>query len=316
MTAKKLFSFFTVFLFGVFFLFPGCSGDASGDNRDDADSFQMADDDTGEAGPDDDSSPWDDDDFDDDTELPPEGTRYPIVLLHGFFGWGYLDNAAYFFNVVDLLEENGFEVFEPAVSPVNSMEERADELVVKIEEKYPGQKINVVSHSQGGLDARYMISALGWGDRIASLMTVSGPHRGTSLADIACGLIPGFAQDIIDLIIGFFGMDWDGIYQLSHEYMEGVFNPENSDDPRVTYYSFQADAEEIFALLVPTHLVMNAIEGCNDGIIGCESAKWGQEMGMLPTDHWGIIGQPLGLIEFDHLQFYLDWANFLRDEGF
>jgi hypothetical protein len=40
----------------------------------------------------------------------------------------------------------------------------------------------------GGLDARYLISKLGYGTKVASLTTISTPHRGSPLADVALGL--------------------------------------------------------------------------------------------------------------------------------
>ena len=42
----------------------------------------------------------------------------------------------------------------------------------------------------GGLDARYMIGQLGMADRVAALLTVTTPHRGSPYADW-CGAPPG-----------------------------------------------------------------------------------------------------------------------------
>jgi triacylglycerol lipase len=256
----------------------------------------------------------DDDSGDDDTGIA--GTQYPIVLVHGFMGWGYLGPLSNFYEVQDTLTANGFEVFEPWVSAINSMDERARELAEKIEQKYPGQRINIISHSQGGLDARYLISTLGWGDRVASLTTLSAPHQGTTLADIACGLVPGFAQSIIDLLFNLFGMDWDGISQLTTEYVRNEFNPANPDDPRVAYYSYHGNGEDMFLPLELTHAILWMFEGCNDGVIGCESATYGINLGELPVDHWAIIGQPFGLVRFDHLKLFLDLAFFLKAQGY
>ena len=136
------------------------------------------------------------------------------------------------------------------------------------------------------------------------------------LADIACGILPGIAEWIIDMLLEFFGMDWEGIYQLSHEYIENEFNPANPDGPRVIYYSYHGNGKEMLFILEITHAILWIFEGCNDGVIGCESATYGEDLGELPVDHWAIIGQPLGMTDFDYLQFYLDHAYFLREQGF
>ncbi|MCZ7582887.1 MAG: hypothetical protein M5R36_05850 [Deltaproteobacteria bacterium] len=161
-----------------------------------------------------------------------------------------------------------------------------------------------------------MISVLEWGDRVASLTMLSTPNRGTSLADIAARVLPGFAEEIIDLILNLFNMDWDGIYQLSHEYVEGVFNPAVPDDPGVAYFSFHGNGGELHLILWPTFVVLRAVEGCNDGVIGCDSTRWGRDMGELPVDHWGIVGMIAGHLAFDHLAFYRDWAANLRTMGY
>ena len=50
------------------------------------------------------------------------------------------------------------------------------------DDKEPLEKVIIFAHSMGGLDARYMISVLGAGHRVASLTT------------IATGGMPGFGR--------------------------------------------------------------------------------------------------------------------------
>jgi triacylglycerol lipase len=317
---------FSCVIFVVVAFICGCSssgGGASDQENDSAfvpDDDSMQGDDSGDdsvAGGDDSGPVFTDDTSDDsaDDDAQP-GTKYPIVLCHGFMGWGYMENFANFYKVADTLTENGFDVYEPWVSSINSMEERAAELAVKIEARYPGQRINLLCHSQGGLDARYMISTMGWGDRVATLTTLSTPHKGTSIADIVEGLVPGVAQWMIDAILNVIGMDWDGISELTHDYVENVFNPANPDDPNVQYFSFHGDGTEIFLPLEVTHFIMEMYEGCNDGVIGCDSATYAQDLGPLPVDHFGICGQPFGAIDWDWLGFYLEYAKSLKEQGY
>lgn len=310
----------------------GCGDDddsstSSGQPSDDDDTSPNDVDDDDESPADDDSSPVDDDDAspaddddssaDDDDDDTYTGTKYPIVLMHGFFGWGEAGPFSYFAGVVNDLTALGYEVSEPAVSPINSIQTRADQWVEAIEAVYGDRKINIIAHSQGGCDARYMISSLGWGDRVGALVTVATPHYGSAIADVAMGILPGFGEDIIDWIMNMLGMDLDGVSQLTHDYMENEFNPANPDDPRVAYYSYQTDAEDnCYFLLEPTHWIISLFDGANDGVVPTASGIWGTALGVQSADHWSIIGQPAGFANFDHQTFYRNIAQGLRDAGF
>jgi pimeloyl-ACP methyl ester carboxylesterase len=259
----------------------------------------------------------DDDNDDDDTTQPLVGTQYPIVLMHGFFGWGEAGPFSYFAAVADELRSLGFEVYEPSVSPINSMAHRSDQWAERLEALIGDRKFNVISHSQGGLDARYMISTLGWGDRIGAVVMVATPNDGSGLADAAADFLPGWAVQWIDGLLNMAGMDWDGVWQISHEYVRNTFNPANPDDPRVAYYSFATDCgDNCFFLLQPTHAILEQIDGPNDGVVPTEGSDYGEFLGVLPADHWSCIGQPVGMFDFDHKRLYREIAYLLQDEGF
>ncbi len=273
------------------------------------------------AADDDDNDDNDDDhigsDDDDGPQPPPGGTKYPIVMMHGFFGWGEAGPFSYYAGVVDDLTALGFEVIDPNVSPIHSMEHRSAQWVEAIDAVYAGRKINVVCHSQGGLDARYMISQLGWGDRIAAVVMVATPNQGSALADYIADQLPAPAQWAVDWVLNLLGMDWDGIYQISQAYIRNVFNPANPDDPRVAYYSYQTDCgDDCFFLLKPSHALLEQLEGANDGVVPTAGSAYGVEMGIEHADHWSVIGQPIGLTHDDHKQLYRDIAFLLQDEGF
>src|SRR5206468_12628217 len=64
-------------------------------------------------------------------------------------------------------------------------------------------KVNIIAHAMGGLDARYVITTLGYGDRVASLTTMSTPHRGAALADFALSLnVPAIILNAIAAVVG------------------------------------------------------------------------------------------------------------------
>ncbi len=266
---------------------------------------------------DDSAAPAPDDDANVDDDAAPTGTKNPIVMVHGFFGWGENPILPYFYHVADDLRARGYEVFTTRCSPVNSMENRAHCLAREVNEKYPGRKINIIAHSQGGLDARYLISTMGWGDRIGAVVMISAPNRGTALADVVVKLVPDFAVPLVDHIMNLLHTDWDGFVELTRDYMNNTFNPANPDDSRVAYYSYAADAVSyIYPILVPTHWLLEKLEGPNDGIVATASARWDTVLGVEDADHWAVIGQPAGISPFDYIDFYEGIAQFLKDQGF
>ena len=112
------------------------------------------------------------------------GPPYPVVLVHGFFGFEQFagfDFATYFYEVRESLSGSGETlVFTPAVDPFNTSENRAIQLATQVENilHLTGHsKVNLVGHSQGGLDARVL--AHDHPEWVASVTSISSPHLGT-----------------------------------------------------------------------------------------------------------------------------------------
>jgi triacylglycerol lipase len=113
-------------------------------------------------------------------------TRYPIVLAHGAAGFDRLLGGVieYWNGITSALRGCGAQVFVTSVSAIGSSEERGRELLAQIEQIVAttgAGKVNIIGHSQGGLDARYVLGVRP--DLVASVTTVGTPHRGASLAD-------------------------------------------------------------------------------------------------------------------------------------
>ena len=121
-------------------------------------------------------------------------TRYPIVLAHGLSGFRQLFGVVdYFFGIPSDLQSGGAKVFVTQVSAFGSAEQRGEQLLQQIEfiaASSGAGKVNLIGHSQGGLDARYVMAVRP--DLIASLTTVATPHLGADLADfLVDNLAPG-----------------------------------------------------------------------------------------------------------------------------
>ena len=116
--------------------------------------------------------------------------KYPVILVHGFMGYGDEDGVSRFLsgwgfsltkNAVKYLNKNGYETYGPAVGPINNAWDRTCELYARLvggtvdygkahSERYgharygrtypgilkdwgqegPHEKINIIGHSFGG----------------------------------------------------------------------------------------------------------------------------------------------------------------------
>ena len=254
-----------------------------------------------------------------------EPARYPIVLLHGQGGFVDILGINYYYGVQDDLRERGYVVYSPGVAALGSVEGRARELAPQIDAilaETGAAKVNLVGHSMGGLDARYLISTMGYGDRVASLSTMSSPHHGSVVADIVHGLIPGPQQELIDILVDDLNWSVDTLRDVTTSYTTEQFNPANPDDPRVYYQSWagvtgilEGDIPNV--ILAPIAAIHRPFDGPNDGMVSSRSARWGDFHGTVPADHYAEVGHPLGLNGlFQHDEFFRDLARDLRDMGF
>ena len=112
-------------------------------------------------------------------------TKYPIVLEHGLAGFDELFGVySYWFGIVGELQDGGAKVFTTTVSQFNSTEARGEQLIDQIETivALTGKpKVNLIGHSHGGLDVRYVAAVRP--DLVASVSSVATPHKGAALAD-------------------------------------------------------------------------------------------------------------------------------------
>ena len=112
-------------------------------------------------------------------------TKYPIVLAHGLGGFDELFGVyEYWFGIPDALRDGGAAVYVTEVSQLNSTEARGEQLIDQVETitALTGKpKVNLIGHSHGGLDVRYVAAVRP--DLVASVTSVGSPHKGAALAD-------------------------------------------------------------------------------------------------------------------------------------
>lgn len=111
-------------------------------------------------------------------------TTYPIVLVHGL-AMKSLPVLRAFGRIDSVLRGQGYTVFVSRIDGFGAVETNAAQLKEEIESilsRTGAEKVNVIAHSKGGLDAKYMITSLGMAERVASLTTLCTPHAGTPIA--------------------------------------------------------------------------------------------------------------------------------------
>ncbi|EFY87012.1 triacylglycerol lipase, putative [Metarhizium acridum CQMa 102] len=180
--------------------------------------------------------------------------KYPIVLAHGLLGFSELHvppfpRIHYWHGIREALTAQGATVVATSVPPSSSIADRAARLADEIARSGvdAAAGVNVVAHSMGGLDARWMIARTlkqsGIPVRVASLTTISSPHRGSPFADYVLRAEAGLlylprAYRVLERA----GLETRAFAQLTTSYMRDEFNPAAPDDPAVRYFSYGAVA--------------------------------------------------------------------------
>ena len=111
-------------------------------------------------------------------------TKYPIILVHGLCMKDILFIKS-FGKIDKILKDEGCEVYKSKVDGFGSIETNASILkdeILKIIDKTKCEKVNIIAHSKGGLDAKYMIQNLEMGKYVASFTTLCTPHKGSPIA--------------------------------------------------------------------------------------------------------------------------------------
>ncbi|MDR2471708.1 MAG: hypothetical protein LBD09_06330, partial [Treponema sp.] len=109
---------------------------------------------------------------------------YPVVLVHGVFAH---DRSPRFWGrIPGVLREHGAVVYLGETDAWGGYETNAAQLRATIDRvlrETRKDRVNIIAHSKGGIDARYLIWKYNYGPRVASLTTIATPHRGAELAD-------------------------------------------------------------------------------------------------------------------------------------
>ncbi len=227
--------------------------------------------------------------------------RHPVLLCHGYGAIASLVKPSPLYDVAMFLRSHNIEAFAPNIVPYATIEIRAENwvrVIDRLSKQLPYEKFNIIAHSMAGLDIRYALSKMDIANQVASLTTVSTPHRGTSLAELSLKTPEAIKEKMADLL------DWMGnrVYpgtksdsvgsaeQLTRDYVREEFNPNVPDVEGIPYYSFSSAVGKgtPHPIKVISRYQNNYIyqqEGINDGMVSVESSKWGRHFKTADISH-------------------------------
>lgn len=261
-------------------------------------------------------------------------TKYPLIMVHGI-GFRDLRHFNYWGRIPRLLQQHGATVYYGHQNAWGTIEDNAAAIKKVIDQaliENHCDKVNIIAHSKGGLDCRYLISSLGYGDKVASLTTINTPHRGSELITILSHLPDGAYRFIANqlnkpfMLAGETEPDcYSSSKQLDPVFCE-EFNKKNLDVPGVYYQSYTSILHNLFSdsLLFIPYLLMCTQKGRqNDGLVDVSSAVWGNFRGVLKSRHnRGIShGDMIDLKRedikgFDVLKLFYDMVCELKSRGY
>lgn len=215
--------------------------------------------------------------------------KYPIILVHGIAA---KDKRLFWGRIPKRLQEAGLTVYLGRTDSWGSIEGNAELLSQTVDEvlsKHECGKVNLIAHSKGGLDSRYLISSLGYGSKVASLTTISTPHHGAEIADLLLekrAINSPTAKRIIISLTTFYGDKSPDPYRILNELStKGMkeFNRNHPNHPDVYYCSYHSILKSPLDDLTSfyTYPYLKKTAGENDGIVSLKSAIWGEDFSLI-----------------------------------
>lgn len=210
--------------------------------------------------------------------------KYPIFFIHGT---GFRDRKrfGYWGRIPAVLEEQGIRIGYGNQDSWGTIEDNAKTIkrnLIKFMEETGCEKVNIIAHSKGAIEARYLAAALDCPSYIASITSICGPHHGSKTMD-KLQKMPSFlflfAALFVNLwfrILGDEKPDFkNACKQFTTDYM-CAFNQKYPDVDSIYYQSYATMMKHPFSDIFMTlpNLIVRLVEGENDGLVTVASARW------------------------------------------
>lgn len=257
-------------------------------------------------------------------------SKYPIVLVHGIMLKDFKFFKA-FGKIEKALKEEGFCVVTSLTDGFGTIENNALQLqkqILNILDEYNVEKVNLIAHSKGGLDSKYLIKNLNMEDKIASLTTLATPHKGSKIADRLLDL-PKWMIKIIEfwlnLIYKIFKDENPNCVEVAKE-LSSINNVEeetfnfSSIVYCQSYSTTLKRSRDDFIMGIPLVFSKRYEKMASDGMVSIESAKFANYKGDCMQDsisHSEIVGFSLSKKKRKKvIDFYIELCNDLVKKGY
>ena len=276
-------------------------------------------------------------------------TRYPIVLVHGLFGFDSALGVDYFYGIPDALRQGGAKVYVAQVSAANSTEVRGEQLLAQVKTIMAmtgAPKVNLIGHSHGGPTIRYVAGVAP--QLVASVTSIGGVNKGSRVADILRGVAPkgsvseAVASGATKALVGLINLvsGGSGLPQMPTAALDALTTAGLADFNRrfpqalpsncgsgaelvngVRYYSWTGTQPLTNVLDASDGLlsVLGLVFGeANDGLVAACSSRLGKHLGDYRQNHLDEVNQLLGLRDWfstDPVTLYRQHANRLKTLG-
>jgi triacylglycerol lipase len=215
-------------------------------------------------------------------------TKYPIVLAHGMAGFNQLFGVyEYFYGIPSALRDKGGKVYTTTVSQFNTTEARGEQLLAQVKTiaAINGGKVNLIGHSHGGLDIRYVAAVRP--DLVASVTSVGSPHKGADLATWLRANVSG--GSFTEGVLSFFANSLGTVLGL----LTGKTNPQ---DAIAALNSLSASGMATFNSKYPAGVPTTACGSGSASVSGVRYYSW-SGTGVL-TNALDISDAAMGLTSF------------------
>ena len=286
---------------------------------------------------------------------PDTSTKYPIVLVHGLFGFDDALGVDYFYKVPNKLTRYDAKVYTATVSPANSSEVRGEQLLAYVQEVLAhsgAEKVNLIGHSHGGPTIRYVASVAP--ELVASATSVAGVNQGSKVADLVrksldedspqegvAGTVVNAFANVIELVSGsdprelptdsvaaMDSLTTEGAAKFNARYPEGMPSGYCTNDGDmlaengVYYFSWSGGKTLTNPLDVSDPLMVLtglAFDEPNDGLVSSCSSQLGYVINdRYRMNHLDEVNQVFGIhhwFETDPVQVFVKQAQRLKSLG-
>ncbi|WP_281975788.1 esterase/lipase family protein [Halobacillus litoralis] len=223
----------------------------------------------------------------------------PLVFIHGINSSSYTwweDNDMY-----EMARENGYETAFIDVSPVKDMWDNGLLLATIIPDLYEhfGERLTVIAHSKGGIDTQAALLHYGALPYVHEIITLSSPHHGSQLANLAYSSWASWLADII-------GSKNDATFSLQTGYMS-YYRSQTDSLPTIDHvptFTLGGTGWGAFGTSLFWGGLYLRSFGANDGVVTVESSRlpYATE---IRVDDWNHYEIKRGSSTFPYLQDYL-----------